>query len=136
MVIARGRGRRRAARDVASGLLSQRIRPAICTGGGIGQALDAAEPAASPQRQLTSADRRRDIMAGEQANRTTRLRIEGMGCNGCVSSVCAALQAVPGVTRAEVDLARGTAEVEAPPAIEPERLIAAVDAAGYVAAVA
>jgi hypothetical protein len=28
------------------------------------------------------------------------------------------------------------AEVEAPPAIEPERLIAAVDAAGYVAAVA
>ena len=75
-------------------------------------------------------------MAGEQANRTTRLRIEGMGCNGCVSSVRAALQAVPGVTRAEVDLARGTAEVEAPPAIEPERLIAAVDAAGYAAAVA
>ena len=71
-------------------------------------------------------------MAGE-ATRTIRLRVEGMGCDGCVTSVARALQAVPGVTRAEVDLARGTAEVEALPAIEPARLIAAVDAAGYEA---
>ncbi len=63
----------------------------------------------------------------------TRLRVGGMGCDGCVASVREALQAVPGVARAEVDLQRGMAEVEAAPATEPAALIAAVDAAGYEA---
>ena len=75
-------------------------------------------------------------MAGEQATRTIRLRVEGMGCDGCVASVREALQAVPGVTRAEVDLQHGTAEVDVVPPIEPASLVAAVDAAGYEAAIA
>lgn len=75
-------------------------------------------------------------MAGEQATQTIRLRVEGMGCDGCVASVREALQAVPGVTWAEVDLQRGTAEVDVVPPIQPASLVAAVDAAGYEAAIA
>ena len=75
-------------------------------------------------------------MPDDQATTTIRLRVDGMGCDGCVASVRDALQAVQGVTRAEVDLRRGMAEVEAAAATEPAALIAAVDAAGYEAAVA
>jgi copper chaperone CopZ len=73
-------------------------------------------------------------MPDDQATTTIRLRVDGMGCDGCVTSVRDALHTVPGVIRAEVDLQRGMAEVEAAPAIEPAALIAAVDAAGYEAA--
>ena len=52
-------------------------------------------------------------MPDDQATTTIRLRVDGMGCDGCVASVRDALQAVQGVTRAEVDLRRGMAEVEA-----------------------
>ena len=75
-------------------------------------------------------------MPDDEASTTIRLRVDGMGCDGCVASVRDALQAVQGVIRAEVDLQRGTAEVEAAPATEPAALIAAVDAAGYEAATA
>lgn len=75
-------------------------------------------------------------MSDGQAKRLITLRVEGMGCDGCVRSVREALAAVPGVGRVEVDLQQGSATVEAAPAIDPAGLIAAVDAAGYEAAIA
>jgi len=75
-------------------------------------------------------------MSDHEATRTIRLRVEGMGCDGCATSVRESLEAVPGVARAEVDLQRGTVEVRALPALEPARLVATIDAAGYEAAIA
>jgi Cu+-exporting ATPase len=65
-----------------------------------------------------------------------RLRIEGMHCASCVSRVEAALQQVPGVRAASVNLAQGEALVvtEEPPPGD-EALIAAVSQAGYRATV-
>ena len=42
---------------------------------------------------------------------TIELKIKGMGCGSCVSSVTHALQRVPGVDAVDVDLARGIARV-------------------------
>jgi copper chaperone CopZ len=75
-------------------------------------------------------------MAAEHSIRTIRLQVAGMGCDGCVSSVRQALEAVPGVISAQVDLQGAAAKVEAEASTEPAALIAAVDAAGYEAAVA
>ena len=62
------------------------------------------------------------------------LRVHGMGCQGCVSTVRKALLSVPGVNSAEVDLAAGHARVEYDPAqLEFQALTAAVSAAGYAA---
>jgi copper chaperone CopZ len=70
-------------------------------------------------------------MPAEATTQIVRLRVEGMGCEGCVAAVRQALQSVPGVARAQVDLASGTAEVEAAPTATVQDLTAAVDAAGY-----
>lgn len=70
-------------------------------------------------------------MSGQDATRIVRLRVEGMGCDGCVTAVQQALEAVPGVVRALVDLKGAAAEVEVAPATEPEALLRAVDQAGY-----
>jgi copper chaperone CopZ len=62
---------------------------------------------------------------------TQTIRVQGMTCANCVRHVAAALLAVPGVGRAEVDLARGeaTLEVEAP--IADATLAPVLDEAGY-----
>ena len=57
------------------------------------------------------------------------LSITGMTCSGCASTVKRVVSRVPGVTRAEVDLASGRASVSG--TARPEDLIAAVQAAGY-----
>ncbi|MEK0085217.1 heavy-metal-associated domain-containing protein [Benzoatithermus flavus] len=76
-------------------------------------------------------------MSGEQqATRTIRLEVEGMGCAGCVTAVRQALEDVPGVVRALIELEGGWAEVEASPTVDPARLVAAIDAAGYEARLA
>jgi copper chaperone len=64
----------------------------------------------------------------------TTLTVTGMNCQHCVRAVTQALEAVPGVTRAEVDLANGTARVEGE--ADAAALIAAVRAAGYGAELA
>ena len=63
----------------------------------------------------------------------TELRIEGMDCANCARSVTEALQGVPGVSRASVDLRGATARVFWQPGHVPEplRLITAVAQAGY-----
>jgi copper chaperone CopZ len=43
---------------------------------------------------------------------TVELEVQGMTCGSCVKHVTKALQSVPGVSRVEVDLANGRAQVE------------------------
>ena len=60
------------------------------------------------------------------------LKVGGMTCGGCVSSVTRALQAVSGVKQADVDLAEGRATVSYDAAItSPARLREAIAAAGF-----
>lgn len=63
---------------------------------------------------------------------TIKLAVEGMTCGHCVSHLTRALEAVPGVERARVDLAAKTADVTGQASVE--ALIAAVAAEGYAAA--
>lgn len=66
-----------------------------------------------------------------------RLRIEGMTCGGCVDRVERALQEVPGVAQARVNLNTRLATIElASPIVAPNLLIDAVRKAGYDAELA
>jgi copper chaperone len=62
----------------------------------------------------------------------TELKIDGMTCGHCVAAVKTALEKVPGVTAAQVELASGRARVEGEPALD--ALLAAVQDEGYQAA--
>lgn len=64
---------------------------------------------------------------------TIRLSVSGMMCAGCVSAVEAALQAVAGVTQANVNLAERTAMVTGD--FDPSVVVKAIKAAGYTAAI-
>jgi len=64
---------------------------------------------------------------------TTTLNIEGMSCEHCVSHVKKALEAVPGVSSALVNLKEKTARVEHGDSVSGEALKAAVSEAGYEA---
>jgi copper chaperone len=61
----------------------------------------------------------------------TAIKITGMTCPHCVRAATAALEAVPGVTGVQVDLASGMAQVEG--SADLAALVAAVQAAGYAA---
>ena len=61
----------------------------------------------------------------------TQLKVEGMTCSHCQSSVKRALESVDGVQGAEVNLADGTARVEGD--ADPAKLVAAVQEEGYQA---
>lgn len=61
----------------------------------------------------------------------TILQIEGMSCGHCVQHVKEALEAVAGVTSAEVSLTAQTAAVEYKDAVTQAMLKAAVEEAGY-----
>jgi P-type Cu+ transporter len=65
---------------------------------------------------------------------TTTLPIVGMTCASCVARVEKALQAVPGVVHADVNLATEKATVDHLPAVTRAALAAAVKGAGYEAA--
>jgi Cu+-exporting ATPase len=61
-----------------------------------------------------------------------QLPVQGMTCNHCVGTVQQALERVPGVQSASVDLAHGRAEVTLDPTkADRARLRSAVEAAGY-----
>lgn len=70
-------------------------------------------------------------MSEAAATRIVRLEVTGMGCDGCVAAVQAALEDVPGVVRALVELKGGMAQVEATAGTDPSVLVAAVEEAGY-----
>lgn len=54
-----------------------------------------------------------------------------MTCGDCVHTVAEALESMPGVTEARVDLGRRSAHVTARPSVKPDRLTTAVRASGY-----
>lgn len=64
----------------------------------------------------------------------TTLEVTGMHCPKCVAKVKEALEAVDGVVKAEVELEPGSAVVTGAAALE--ALVAAVEGAGFSAAVA
>lgn len=66
---------------------------------------------------------------------TTQLQVTGMTCGMCVQHVTQALQEVPGVRAAKVDLASGSATVEHDGATR-TALLQAVAEAGYEAEIA
>lgn len=67
-------------------------------------------------------------------NKITRLRVEGMTCGGCVSSVTRVLKQIPGVTDAQVVLEPGLATVTFDDrTADVAALVAAVERAGFVA---
>jgi len=59
------------------------------------------------------------------------LKIEGMSCEHCVAAVKKALDAVDGVSAAEVDLDSGTAVIDIAGAVTDETLRAAIEDEGY-----
>ncbi|MQA89241.1 MAG: copper-binding protein [Gemmatimonas sp.] len=66
--------------------------------------------------------------------KTTRLKVSGMTCGHCVSTVEKSLRNQRGVRNATVHLESGAAEVEYDEsAVAPEQLIAAVEEEGYPA---
>ena len=68
-----------------------------------------------------------------QTSRLIKLPIEGMTCASCVRRVEKALQAVPGVASAEVNLATESAAVALAEGASAEALVSAVRDAGYEA---
>ncbi|HEY8296808.1 MAG TPA: heavy metal translocating P-type ATPase [Candidatus Baltobacteraceae bacterium] len=64
----------------------------------------------------------------------TELIVTGMTCASCVAHVAGALERVPGVTEAAVNLASERASVAHDPQIGPRELVAAIESAGYRAA--
>lgn len=63
-----------------------------------------------------------------------QLNIGGMTCANCVRHVTEALQEIPGVRNAEVDLSSGSARVESEREIARAEFAAALDEAGYTLA--
>jgi len=61
------------------------------------------------------------------------LSIQGMTCEGCVSHVKKALEAVDGVQQVDVSLAAASARVASDDSVDAVSLISAVEAAGYQA---
>src|SRR3546814_14077983 len=66
-------------------------------------------------------------------SKTTELSVAGMTCASCVGRVEKALRAVPGVLKADVNLATETARIEAVATTAEADLIRAVEKAGYSA---
>lgn len=64
---------------------------------------------------------------------TFHLDIQGMTCQNCVKHVTEALESVPGVKQAQVDLEAAHAEVQAKADADTADMVAAVEEAGYQA---
>ncbi|WP_113703592.1 heavy-metal-associated domain-containing protein [Nonomuraea lactucae] len=62
---------------------------------------------------------------------TATYTVKGMTCGHCVSSVKEEVGEVPGVTAVEVDLATGLLAVASESPVDPARIVAAVEEAGY-----
>jgi len=78
------------------------------------------------------------LPAGDEATATldVKLSVRGMTCGGCVNAVKAALERVPGVTKADVSLEKNEAVVTYEKGkATPEDLIKAVEKAGFKASV-
>ena len=75
------------------------------------------------------------IAATTASPQVLRLSVGGMTCASCVSRVERAIGKVPGVVEASVNLATERASVSVRPGTNANALVAAIEAAGYTAAV-
>ena len=65
---------------------------------------------------------------------TMVLKVSGMSCGGCVKSVTGVLEALPGVTKADVSLEKNEATVSYDAArVGREQMVQAIDDAGFEA---
>lgn len=64
---------------------------------------------------------------------TTQLKVEGMSCGHCVIAVRKALESLPGVQEANVNLADGSAAVTHNGEVQTEKMVAAIEEEGYSA---
>lgn len=71
------------------------------------------------------------VMKKESTAMKKVVTIEGMRCGHCTANVEKALRAVPGVSEVVVELAAGTATVEAADGVTDEALARAVDDLGF-----
>ncbi|MGW9192463.1 heavy-metal-associated domain-containing protein [Micromonospora chersina] len=62
---------------------------------------------------------------------TTTYQVQGMTCGHCVNSVSTEVNALPGVTDVQVDLASGRVTVTSESPLDTDTVRAAVDEAGY-----
>jgi len=62
---------------------------------------------------------------------TASYTVAGMTCGHCVAAVTSEVQAIPGVTDVQVDLATGTVTVNSAAPLDDAVVAAAVDEAGY-----
>ncbi|HEU5037799.1 MAG TPA: heavy-metal-associated domain-containing protein [Nocardioides sp.] len=62
---------------------------------------------------------------------TASYTVTGMTCGHCVASVTEEVQAIPGVTDVQVDLASGALSITSSRTIDDDAVRAAVDEAGY-----
>lgn len=71
-------------------------------------------------------------MPQDEEQMQLELQVEGMSCQHCVAAVTKAVEAVPGVETADVDLATGLVKVTGDTdVIDRQRLVEAIRAAGY-----
>jgi copper chaperone len=65
---------------------------------------------------------------------TMTLKVSGMSCGGCVKSVTGVLEALPGVTKADVSLEKAEAVVSYEAGkVGREQMVQAIDEAGFEA---
>ena len=62
---------------------------------------------------------------------TTLHRLTSMTCRGCVARVARALIGIPGVEHVDVSFETRSAHVLHAPSVEPKRLVAVLQEAGY-----
>ncbi|MFB6347396.1 MAG: heavy metal translocating P-type ATPase [bacterium] len=68
-----------------------------------------------------------------EENQSTTLELEGMSCASCADTIQEALEALEGVDDASVNFSAETASVQHSPSLSVDRLIEAVEEAGYEA---
>ena len=87
-------------------------------------------------RTATANDDSKSSIEGKESIMEKTLHVEGMMCQNCVKHVKKALEAVEGVTAANVDLDEKSAVVELSAEVPDETLVAAVVEEGYEAVMA
>ncbi|HXG40513.1 MAG TPA: heavy metal translocating P-type ATPase [Candidatus Limnocylindrales bacterium] len=124
--------------NLATEAASVTFDPASASVADLGAAVEAAGYEARLDRLETSegpgaTPEGRTVEVAFSAHRSLALDIEGMTCASCVNRIERYLRKVDGVVEANVNLATERATIVARPDVTVDRLIAAVEAAGYEA---